>query len=76
MAVRGGTHPEGAIALYKKLLPHAVNAGTRGAQYGAAFEIVKAIQRLRAIQRQDAVFKQELAERRCASCGQFLVRKT
>ncbi len=65
-AVRGRTHPEEAVALYKKLLPHAVNAGTRGAQYGAAFEIVKAIQQLRATQRQDAVFKQELAELRLA----------
>ncbi len=63
-AVRGKTHPEEAVALYKKLLPHAVNAGTRGAQYGAAFEIVKAIQELRATQRQDAVFKHEIAELR------------
>jgi hypothetical protein len=65
-AVRGRTHPEEAVALYKKLLPHVVNAGTRGAQYGAAFEIVKAIQQLRATQRRDAVFKQELAELRLA----------
>ena len=65
-AVRGRTHPEEAVALYKKLLPHAVNAGTRGAQYGAAFDIVKAIQQLRATQRQDAVFKQELVELRLA----------
>ena len=50
--------------LYKKLLPHVVNAGTRGAQYGAAFEIVKAVQELRAAQNQDSVFRQELAELR------------
>ena len=65
-AVRGKTHPEEAVTLYKKLLPHVVNAGTRGAQYGAAFEIVKAIQELRAAQSQDAVFKQELVELRLA----------
>ena len=52
--------------LYKKLLPHVVSAGTRGAQYGAAFEIVKAVQGLRAAQNQDAIFKQELAEFRLA----------
>jgi hypothetical protein len=63
-AMRGKTHPEEAVMLYKKLLPHAVNAGTRGAQYGEAFEIVKAIQGLRAARNQDAVFKQELAELR------------
>jgi len=63
-AMRGKTHPEEAVMLYKKLLPHAVNAGTRGAQYGEAFEIVKAIQGLRAARNQDAAFKQELAELR------------
>jgi hypothetical protein len=41
-----------------------VNAGTRGAQYGAAFEIVKAVQELRTAQSQEAVFKQELVELR------------
>ena len=60
-AVRGMTHPEEAVALYKKLLPHVVTAGTRGAQYGEAFEIVKAIQEVRAAQKQDALFGQELA---------------
>jgi Family of unknown function (DUF6880)/SWIM zinc finger len=63
-AVRGKRHPEEAVALYKKLLPHVVAAGTRGAQYEAAFEIVKAIQELRAAQKQDALFRQELAELR------------
>lgn len=63
-AVRGKTHPEEAVALYKELLPHVVTAGTRGAQYGEAFEIVKAIQELRAAQKQDALFRQELAELR------------
>jgi hypothetical protein len=41
-----------------------VSAGTRGAQYGEALEIVKAIQRLRAAQDKDALFQQELAELR------------
>jgi uncharacterized Zn finger protein len=65
-ALRGKTHPDEAVTLYKKLLPHAVNAGTRGAQYGEAFEIVKAVQKLRAAQSQNAVFKKELAELRLA----------
>ena len=63
-AVRGKTHPEEAVALYKKLLPHVVTAGTRGAQYGEAFEIVKAIRELRAAQKQDALFGQEIVELR------------
>jgi uncharacterized Zn finger protein len=65
-AVRGMTHPEEGVMLYKKLLPHIVNAGTRGAQYGEAFEIVKAVQKLRAAQSQDDVFKQELVDLRLA----------
>jgi len=65
-AVRGKTHHEEAVMLYKKLLPHVVDAGTRGAQYGEAFEIVKAIQELRAGHSQEAVFKQELVELRLA----------
>jgi len=63
-AMRGKTHPDDAVALYKRLLPYAVSAGTRGAQYGEALEIVKAIQRLRAAQDKDALFQQELAELR------------
>jgi hypothetical protein len=62
--MRGKTHPEDAIAIYKKLLPHVVNAGTRGAQYGEAFEIVKAIEALRVAQKRETVFRQELAELR------------
>ena len=65
-AVRGMTHPEEGVTLYKKLLPHLVDAGTRGAQYGAAFEIVKAVHELRVAQSKDAVFQQELAELRRA----------
>jgi hypothetical protein len=41
-----------------------VNAGTRGAQYGEAFEIVKAIEALRVAQKKETVFRQELAELR------------
>ena len=63
-ARRGKTHPDEAVTLYKKLLPHVVNAGTRGAQYGAAFEIVKAIRELRVTQGEEVVFKQELANLR------------
>ena len=63
-ARRGKTHPDEAVTLYKKLLPHVVNAGTRGAQYGAAFEIVKAIRELRFTQGEEVVFKQELANLR------------
>jgi hypothetical protein len=65
-AVRGRTHPEDGVMLYKKLLPHVVNAGTRAAQYGEAFEIVKAVHQLRAAQGQDDVFTQELVELRLA----------
>ena len=61
---RGKTHPDEAVTLYKKLLPHAVNAGTRGAQYGEAFEIVKAMQELRVARGEEVVFKQELVKLR------------
>ena len=63
-ARRGKTHPDEAVTLYKKLLPHVVNAGTRGAQYGEAFEIVKAIQELRVARGEEVVFKQELVKLR------------
>jgi len=63
-ARRGKTHPDEAIMLYKKLLPHAVNAGTRGAQYGEAFAIVKAIQDLHVARGEEVVFKQELVKLR------------
>ncbi len=63
-AMRGETHPDDAVAVYRRLLPHAVTAGTRGAQYGGAFEIVKAIRHLRSAQGQDTRFRKELAELR------------
>jgi uncharacterized Zn finger protein len=61
-AMRGKTHPEEAVSLYKQLLPHVVSNGTRGADYRAALEIVKAIRGLRAAQKQDALFGRELGE--------------
>ena len=63
-AMRGKTHPEDAVAIYKKLLPNVVNAGTRDAQYREAFEIVKAIEALRTAQQKETVFRQEVAELR------------
>jgi len=63
-AMRGTTHPEEAVLLYKRLLPHAVIGGATGAQYGEAFEIVKAIQGLRTAQKQETVFSEELADLR------------
>jgi hypothetical protein len=41
-----------------------VQFGTRGAQYGEALEIVKAIQVLRVGQKKDTEFREELAEMR------------
>jgi len=63
-AMRGKTHPDDAVAVYRRLLPHLVAAGARNAQYGGALEIVKAIRNLRSAQGQDALFRQELAELR------------
>jgi hypothetical protein len=62
-AMRGKTHAEEAVMLfYKRLLPHVVTSGTRGADYREAFEIVKAIHGLRTTQKKEALFKQELDE--------------
>ena len=61
-AMRGKTHPDDAVGIYRQTLPHAVAAGTRGAQYGDAFAIVKAMRDLRSAQGQDALFRQELAQ--------------
>ena len=63
-AMRSKTHPEEAVMLYQRLLPYVVTNGTRGAVYREAFQIVKAIQDLRATQKQDALFKRELDEMR------------
>jgi uncharacterized Zn finger protein len=48
MAVaRGKTHPRDAIALYHELLSVAVMQGGTNARYDEAFEVVRAIRRLR-----------------------------
>lgn len=59
---RGTTHHEEAIALYKRLLPHLVEGGSRGSHYGEAFAIVKKIRALRVAHKQLGMFGDELAE--------------
>lgn len=61
-ALRGKTDHEEAIALYRRLLPHAVEEGVRGARYDSAFAVVKAIRALRAEHNQLGIFGDELAE--------------
>lgn len=56
---RGKTNHEEAIALYKRLLPHRVESGSR---YGEAFAIVNKIRALRVAHKQLGVFRDELAE--------------
>jgi uncharacterized Zn finger protein len=65
-AVRGKTHPVDAIRLYHRLLPVAAESGTRKARYNEAFEIVRAIRRLRAELGEQTVFASELDEIRAA----------
>ena len=65
-AVRGQTHPDDAISLYHRLLPIAAESGTRNAQYAEAFEIVRAIGKLRARLGAEAKFAIELDEIRSA----------
>lgn len=59
--MRGKTHPEDAIRLYKQLLPGAVKMGAAKARYEEAFEFVKAIRTLRMAQGQKSLFADELA---------------
>ncbi len=59
---RGRTHHEDAIALYKRLLPHLVEGGSRGSHYGEAFALVKKIRALRVSHKQLGMFGDELAE--------------
>ena len=59
---RGRTHHEEAIALYKRLLPHLVEGGSRGSHYGEAFALVKKIRALRVSHKQLGMFGDELAE--------------
>lgn len=60
-AIRGKTHPQEAIALYHRLLPIAAENGTRGARYGEAFSVVRAIKHLRAESNDEGTFADELA---------------
>ncbi|WP_427312140.1 SWIM zinc finger family protein [Cupriavidus sp. H39] len=59
---RARTYPHDAIALYRQLLPVAVNSGKSKMRYDEAFEIVRAIGRLRAKLGEQAEFARELEE--------------
>ena len=61
-AMRGKTHPDEAVALYRRLLPHVVEAEGPGARYDRAFEVVAAIRQLRIEEGQLAMFQNELRE--------------
>lgn len=61
-AMRGKTHPDEAVALYRRLLPHVVEAEGPGARYDRAFEIVAAIRQLRLQEGQPWKFENELRE--------------
>jgi len=60
--LRGRSHPDEAIAVYRRLLPHAVEAGTSSSRYDEAAAIVQAIRSLRAAQGNLRIFGDELAE--------------
>lgn len=60
--IRGQTHPDDAVALYRRLLPHVVEAEGPGARYDRAFEIVAAIRQLRLKGGQAKRFENELVE--------------
>jgi hypothetical protein len=59
-AVRGRTHPLDAIEVYYRLLPIALENGARNARYDEAFDIVRAIKRLRSDLGDDGKFADEL----------------
>ncbi|MFM0073147.1 SWIM zinc finger family protein [Paraburkholderia sediminicola] len=59
-AVRAKTHPHDAIALYRRLLPIAVENGAQNARYEEAFGIVRTIGKLRAELNEHAEFGDEL----------------
>lgn len=61
-ALRGRTHPDEAVALYRRLLPHLVEDEGPGARYDRAFEIVVAIRQLRTERGQAREFEAELGE--------------
>lgn len=58
---RAKTHPHEAIALYHKLLPVAVEQGAGNARYEGAFELVRAIRKLRLAKGEATLFAEELA---------------
>lgn len=60
--LRARSHPDEAIALYRRLLPHAVEAGTSRSSYEEAAGVVQAIRSLREARGQLRMFGDELAE--------------
>lgn len=59
--LRATTHPQDALALYRKLLPMRVQEGAPKARYEAAFEIVQAMREVYAALDQTHKFREELA---------------
>jgi uncharacterized Zn finger protein len=59
--LRATTHPNDALALYRKLLPMRVQEGAPKARYDAALEVVRAIRELHAGMGQTNKFNEELA---------------
>ena len=59
--LRATTHPQDALALYRKLLPMRVQEGAPKARYEAAFEVVKAMRDVYAALDQTHKFQEELA---------------
>lgn len=62
--MRGETHPDEAVAIYRNLLPDAVRHGQSNARYDQAFELVKCIRALRLKHGKTEQYRQELAELR------------
>jgi hypothetical protein len=59
--LRAKSHPQDALAVYRKLLPMRVQEGVPKARYEAAFELVKAMRNLYAELDQMHKFREELA---------------
>ncbi|WP_026285452.1 SWIM zinc finger domain-containing protein [Thiomonas sp. FB-6] len=59
--LRAKTHPQDALALYRKLLPMRVQEGAPKARYDAAFEVVKAMREVYAGLDQLHKFQEQLA---------------
>jgi uncharacterized Zn finger protein len=58
--MRGETHPDEAIAIYRKLLPDAIRQGQGNARYDEAFDLVTFIRTLRLKQGKKDEFRHEL----------------